>query len=576
MSFLRFLWTAFKVVVFLAGLGVIGGLVAVVVIAPWERGGRPVPENGVLDLSFEGKLDEGARAGHLLDALRGREMSVTRMVRAIDAASSDGRIRALFIDLSGADVPLAQAEAIGAAVARFRAAGKRSHAWSEGYDLGRYALAARFDEVWLAPTGDFAAAGAALMLPYAGELVDDLGIRPAIEQRRRHKTVGDVLTRRFMDAEVRAHLQAMVDDVQANALETIAAARGMNAVDLGFRLDAALWDPEAALQSGLVDRLAYRTVLEDSLTELPVPVAAYASAVFDRDEADDEPVSGTSRIALIVASGEIHGGGESGPGGDSIAAGRLIGVLQDAADEPAIAGILLRVDSPGGEVAASDAIRETLKAIDKPVVVSMGDVAASGGYMIALGADRVVAQAATITGSIGVVGGKIVVAGLLEDYGIRFETVAAGQNGAIYSPFQDFTPAQRARFAARIDAIYGQFTGMVAEARKLAPEVVEGLAGGRIWSGHQAAERGLVDRVGGIETAGDELRDLLGIAADAKLDLVDYPKRTTRERLIELAEGGFVAARTMLAGPLPDLETVERRLEQEGRIRLLAPEMRIR
>ncbi len=222
-------------------------------------------------------------------------------------------------------------------------------------------------------------------------------------------------------------------------------------------------------------------------------------------------------------------------------------------------------------------VRAAMRAIDKPIVASMGNVAGSGGYLIAVGADAIVAHPSTITGSIGVISGKVVVADLLEDYGVRFEIVRSDRNAAMFSPFAPFTPDQQDRLARRVDAIYATFKNLVGEARKLPDEQVEAAAQGRIWTGSQAFGRKLVDATGGLETALSVIRQRLGVAAEREIHLVEFPGGSPQERFMEALQEGFGGLATLATGK-PEISVGKLReyLATEAGTRLMTPDVNLR
>jgi protease-4 len=541
---LRIVWFGLKSILFVVGFLVIGGLVALVVVEPWQPRPPEIADGSVLEITFDERLPESVSEGGFLSVVRGDALTLSRLVRVIDRAAADPRIRAIRMDLSAAELPFVHAETLAGAIGRFRAAGKRTYVVSEYYDLARYRFAAAFDEIWMPAAGEFAVTGVALQTPYAGELVDDLGIDPQLERRKRFKSAANVIAERRMPPELREAMTAMVVDLDDRLKDGIDADRPGVAEGLEGRLDRALMNPAAALEAGLVDRLGHGFELDDALDAPVITARDYLPLILEQDG------DAIRRVALVVASGPISGGWGSPLEGDQVRAERLIATLREADADPAIDAIVLRVDSPGGAYAPSDAIRRAIEALDKPVIVSMGEVAGSGGYMIAMAADRIVAAETTITGSIGVIGGKIVFEELLARNGVRIETVRSGPDAAFNSPFSAYTPAQRQRLSRRIDEIYAEFVERVAEARGLGPAAAEAAAQGRVWTGRQALERGLVDRLGGFRAALEEAAEAAGAGGAADMEIVEYPRIGWRERLRAAADPGFVAARIGLAHPL--------------------------
>lgn len=572
--FLRGIWLFLKAGVFVVGLLVIAGAVATLTLAPWEQGVEELPDSALLDIAVVGNLPEKPSSGDFARFVRGDAMTLTRLVRVLDRAAQDSRIRALDMDLSLATLGQTDVEALLPAIRRFRESGKPTRVFAESYDLARYRLASGFDEIWMSPSGEFAVIGVALEMPYAGELADDLGIRPQIEARRDYKTAADVIRRREMQGPVRAAFAELVADVHRSALNDIAAGRGLDTEQVRGLLDEALLNPAAAIASGLVDRADYARVFHRDGAASDggqIDFAAYLPELAHPLDA------GAPKVALITATGQIMGGEGGGFSGSVITDGQLIGELQAAADHPEIDAILLRIDSPGGAYGASDAIRAAMREIDKPIVASMGNVAGSGAYLIAIGADAIIAHPSTITGSIGVISGKVVVADLLEDYGVRFEIVRSDRNAAMFSPFAPFTADQQDRLTRRVDEIYATFKNLVGDARKLPEEQVETAAQGRIWTGSQAFGRKLVDATGGLETALAAIRQRLGVASEREVHLVEFPGGSPQDRFLEALQEGFGGLAAVASGkPEISVEKLREYLATEAGTRLMTPDISLR
>ena len=302
---LRGIWLFLKAGVFVIGLLVIAGIVAALTLAPWERTVEELPDSAVLDIAIVGNLPEKPSSGDFASFVRGDAMTLTRLVRVLDRAAQDSRIRALDMDLSLAELGQTDVEALLPAIRRFQEAGKPTRVFAESYDLARYRLASGFDEIWISPSGEFAVIGVALEMPYAGELADDLGIRPQIEARRDYKTAADVIRRREMQGPVRAAFAELVADVHRSALNDIAAGRGLDTEQVRGLLDDALLNPVAAVDSGLVDRADYARVFHRDGTASDggqIDFAAYLPELTDPLDA------GAPKVALITATGQIMGG----------------------------------------------------------------------------------------------------------------------------------------------------------------------------------------------------------------------------------------------------------------------------
>lgn len=501
-----------------AGIGALGWRVA-------TGGAKGVPSEAVLVLdlrhgvaerppvSFFGELD-GPVVLH--DA-----------VRAIAAAAEDSRVMALVARLGGEPMSFAHAQELRMAVSAFTQSGKPSYAFAEsfsetGNSSADYFLATGFSEIWMQPSGDLGALGILIEQPFLRELLDTLGVQPQLDQRREYKGGIDIFTATEMPEAQRRNLQQLADSLVAQLARAMAEGRKIGEAEARRLIDTGPHGPDESRKAGLIDRLSYWTDLMAMLDpngERAFELADYAGHL-------PEPGKDAAKIALIVASGAIVGGSADPLFGEEVTAADDIGaaILEAAADED-IAAILLRIDSPGGSYVASDTIwREVVSAMEaKPVVVSMAGVAASGGYFIAAPANAILADPATITGSVGVYAGKFVLSGFWEKLGVGWSRVEAGANAGIWSANAPFTPAQWEKFQAQLDRIYADFVGKVATGRKLDPAKAEAAAGGRIWTGEDALKAGLVDRIGGLTEAVAVAKDLAKLAPEREVALVPFP-----------------------------------------------------
>lgn len=569
MKLFRWIWAAIRTVTLLIGFTVIGLVVLLLALAPWQETSTDIADGTVLDLSFEGQLGEKPVTGGFLQLARGQGLSVFRMNRIIRAAADDDRIASIFIDLSAAEVPLAHADELADALSIYRESGKPAYAFSTGWDIGRYMLASGFTEIWMPASGDFGVGGLKMVMPYAAELADDLGIEAQLEKRKEFKSAADFLLARGMTPAQRMANTKLLAQLYAEALGRLRgrpalAERSSQALlsDLG----TAFWDAGKAVELGFIDRLGHRTELRRSLVGPQVKAVAYLP------EAMIEPDSPAATIAYVAASGGIREGRASRLDGDTITDRDLVDELLAASKDPEIDAIILRIDSGGGGYSPSDAILRTVAGIDKPVIASMGPVAASGGYMIAMAADRIVANGTTITGSIGVISGKIVIRDLLEDYGIELDSVEVGPFGGINSPLEEYSLGERTRLIQRVDTIYEEFTAAVAEFRELPPADVETSAQGQIWTGRQAMERGLVDRVGGILHALVEAAEALELESGTPVAVIEYPRLSRSERLSGVIGRSFDRIQTGLDW-FGEPESLLKRLERRSGIRAEMPIM---
>lgn len=532
------------------GLLAIGALVALVwlvsALAPYFRD-EPLPERFVLVVEVPDDLPE-ARPGDPLWLLEDlvRRPTVGEVVLAIHRAAADAQVGALVMDLSEAGLGYARLQELRGAVARFRAAGKPAIAFADSYAEGgdgrSYYLASAFDEVWVQPAGLVGFAGIALEAPFFRDALDSLGIRPEFSTRHEFKGAVTALTDRDFPAPVAENLRAVVDSLYEETVAGIAEARRLPPARVRELVDGAPYTADAAEQLGLVDRVGYRDQIEATLADKGsfVSLTRYLGAA-------PEPPADSTPVALVEVAGPIVRGSDGPLGADMAAADAVAEALKAARLDLDVRAVLLRVASPGGSYIGSDTIwREVarLREAGKPVVVSMGDVAASGGYFVALPASRIVAQPATLTGSIGIAAGKIVVEEFLASIGVTTDRIARGANAGMLSPLHPFTEAQRERFDAWLDYAYRDFTDRVARGRGLAPTQIDQVARGRVFTGRQARAVGLVDELGGFPEALAAIRRILGLPDDAALALVRLPPRELPiEDLFRLlTEGGIAAA----------------------------------
>ncbi|HAJ89730.1 MAG TPA: signal peptide peptidase SppA, partial [Rhodospirillaceae bacterium] len=437
---------------------------------------------------------------------------------------------------------LTQLQSIRDAVLRFKAAGKKSVIFSEsygegGYGLGIYYLATAFDEIWMQPVGNVAIGGIQMQVPFFKDAMQDYGVKAQFFQRKEYKNAMEHLTSNKMSAASRESMESLVGDLAGQLVEPIKASRKQVSQTFDGLLDQGFLTDNAALASGLIDQLNYEDVMLDTLqkkfTDVKfVTMEKYAS-VLKRKALESSMLSKSKAptIAIIPIEGMIISGtAKSSPFGvgDKMAgADDIVSAIEDAAHDNAVRAIILRINSPGGSPTASETIHRAIiwaKTIKKKkVIVSMGGLAASGGYWIATPADRIYAMNSTLTGSIGVVGGKLDLQGLWDKLHVRWETVQYGENSGMLSFNTPFTASEQTQFEASLDNIYDYFIKRVAEGRKLSPEQVEKIAKGRAYTGRQALAIGLVDEIGGMDKVLDDLAAANHVTSRDNLNLVYLP-----------------------------------------------------
>ncbi|SMF60748.1 signal peptide peptidase A. Serine peptidase. MEROPS family S49 [Tistlia consotensis] len=539
------------VVGILATLGLLVVAVALVLglawrnVESWKSAEVGQPDNAVLVLDLAKGLTDGPPGpAATFGGLTG-ETNLRRLVLGLEAAADDPRVGGLLLRLGAGELSMARAQQLRRAVLAFRKSGKPVQAFAASFGEGgdgtlHYYLAAAADRITLQPSGNLDLVGFTLDQPYARALLDEWDVKARIYRREEYKGAAEPLTFEEMTQPVRENLQGLLDSWLGQLTADVARDRGLTQAAVRGLVDGGPYLPAEALKDRLVDALGYRDEAEAAILKAAgsgaelEPVRDYLSARGDGGSEDGLP-----RIAVIYGQGPVTLGesGDGSPfGGLSMGADTVSEAFREAAADPTVRAILFRVDSPGGSYAASDTIWRAVrqaKEAGKPVVVSMGALAASGGYFVSAAADRIIAEPGTITGSIGVVSGKILTAGLWHDLGVNWSGVQAGANAGFWDSTRDFTPQQWARFTGFVDAAYADFVGKVASGRKLSVAEAEAVAGGRVWSGADAAQHGLVDGLGGYRAAIDAARELAGLPRDSEVALVDYPKAGNRlERLL--------------------------------------------
>ena len=536
------LFAAIGIVASLTVLG-IGSLVWYLV----ER--RPaLPDTIVLTADLNRGLAPGASSDALSEIVFGGKPTLRGFLDALDRAGDDPRVKGLYVQLGQDALALATAQEIRDAIAAFRAKGKFALAFTESFgEFGSgtrpYYLATAFDQIWVQPLGSIGLIGLRAEVPFFRGTLDRLGIKPVFARREEYKTAANSLTETAMTGPQREETEALLGSLSGQIVRGIAAARHIPEAQVRALIDRGPLLADEARTAGLIDRIGYRDeVLAEARGRAGsgarlMPATRYV-------EAAGRPHASGPKIALIYGTGAIVQGSGSDDlltGSEMMSARKIARALREAAADAGVRAILFRIDSPGGSAIASETIwREVARARErgKPVIVSMGDVAGSGGYYIAAPADKIVAQPATLTGSIGVLAGKLVVTGLLDKLGVTGEAVTRGANAGMFSPFEDFSPEARARLDAFLDRTYQGFKERVAAGRHMSADQVEAVAKGRVWSGEAAKERGLVDALGGYDVALRLAREAAAIPADGAVDLAVFPRpKSPIERLVDRLEG---------------------------------------
>src|SRR5689334_9678063 len=520
-------------------LGIFGALILVAVIgiavlwAALRKGEPTIGDNSVLTLRVAGSLPDYSPDDPLKKWFGGPDQSLTGLVMNIKKAKVDKRIKAILLDVNLSGVGWGKAEEIRDAITDFRQSGKPVYAYVEFGLNKEYYIATACDKIIVPPPGELFINGLAADVMFFRGSLDKLGIYPDIFQIGKYKSAGDMFTQKQMTDAHKEYINSMLDDLYGRYVNTIAQARHKTPDEVRALIDNAPYSAAKAKEAGLIDETLYRDDVEkefkkllgykDTDTFTPVRSADYRDV-----EPESLGLNKGEKIAVIYASGDIgSGSSENSPSGEqSIGSDTLAKALNDAAADKTIKAVVLRVDSPGGSGLASDIIWHAVEATNqkKPVVVSMRDVAASGGYYISASAPRIIAQPSTIPGSIGVVAGKPVVRGFYDWLGISNEYVLRGKNAGMFRETEKFSDDERAKFEQWIkDTYYNDFVPKVAKGRKRDPQFIDSVGQGRVWTGAQAKDRSLVDEFGGLDKAIEVAKQLANIPANKGVERVILP-----------------------------------------------------
>ncbi|HSS22627.1 MAG TPA: signal peptide peptidase SppA [Pyrinomonadaceae bacterium] len=525
-------------------------VIGIAILVAAVRGGEPsVADNSVLTLRVSGSLPDYVPHDPLRKYFGGNEQSLTDLIEQFKKAKVDKRIRIVLLDINMSGAGWGKAEEIRDAIADFRTSGKSVYAYME-YGMNKeYYIASACDKIYLAPPGELFINGLAADVMFFRGSLDKLGVYPDIFQIGKYKSAGDMFTRKDMSDAHKEFMNSLLDDLFNRYVEAIAKARGKSVEEVRAIIDDAPYGSQKAKDVGLIDGVAYRDEVEKEIkAKLGYKDSEDLKMVRGSDYYNVTPESlgldQGERIAVIYATGDINSGAsENSPSGSqSIGSDTLSRAITDAGEDKTIKAIVIRVDSPGGSGLASDIIWHAVEAAKqkKPVVISMGDVAASGGYYISASANKIIAQPSTITGSIGVVAGKPVLRGFYDWIGISNEYIMRGKNAGMFRETEKFSDDERAKFEDWIkNTYYNDFIPKVAKGRNKDAAFIDSVGQGRVWTGSQGKERGLVDEFGGLDRAVEVAKDLARIPKEKGVHRVILPY--PRTLLQELFSDGYEA-----------------------------------
>jgi protease IV len=507
-------------------------LILLFVVALRFRESAPtIASNSVLVLRLSGELPE--KPPMELPSFVGDDhtpLTVIGVWSALEKAAADSRIKAVVLQPEGLSAGWAKLEELRMDLEKFKKSGKPVFAYLRQPGTREYYVASGADRIYLGPAEPVMVKGLRAEMMYFKKTLEKLGVSVEIEHAGKYKDFGDMFTRSDMSAETREVMTTVVDDLYANLVAGIAAGRRKTPEEVSAIIDEGPFTAPQALKAGLVDELRFEDQMWGELKErLKVEPSRVTMDKYSRITSESLGLAGKSRIAIVVGSGDIVRGnpGDDGSADESLTSYGFNKLLRRVENDSQVKGVVVRIDSPGGEVTASDEIWRQMNLLSqkKPLVISMSDAAASGGYFMAMTGDPIVAYPGTLTGSIGVVFGKPNLRGLYDKLGITKDAIQRGKNAGIDSDYTALTPEERTMLQAGIDESYRDFVTKVADARHRKFDQIEPLAQGRVWLGSQAKERGLVDETGGLDKAIEMVKQKAKIPAGERVSLTIYPGR---------------------------------------------------
>jgi protease-4 len=525
-----------RLLAFLAILAALGFLALCAVVAfpfvgGYAKGG--VPGKILLEADFERSIEEYMPDEPITKAFGGEEPTTRDVIDALDRAAKDDRVCGLVARVGAAPMGLAQIQEIRDALLRFRASGKPAIAWAEtfgefGVGNGSYYLATAFDQIYLQPSGDVGLTGLMYESPFIKNLFGKLDVVPRMDHRHEYKNAMNFYTETHYTEPHREAMKKLMDSQFGQMVAGIAKGRGLTEAEVRATFDDGPYLGKQALDAKLVDGLMYR----DEIYAKAKEKAGDAKLLYLQKylERVGRPHDKGAKVALIYGVGAVQrgSGGFSPISGTAMGSDTVAAAFRAAREDDDVKAIVFRVDSPGGSYVASDTIwRETqlAKKAGKPVIVTMGNLAGSGGYFVAMGADKIVAQPGTITASIGVLGGKLLTKGFWDKIGVTYDEVHTSDNGTMFTGSQDYTPKEWNKFQQWLDRVYADFTTKVALGRKLPPAKVLEIAKGRIWTGEDALRLGLVDALGGFDVALKLAKEAAKISESDEVNVVVFPRK---------------------------------------------------
>ena len=516
-------------------------LVGVILVAAAIRFGgsrRPqVVANSALVLQLEGDLPEQPAVEFPIPFFdKQQPLTIAENWQMLRNAAADSRIHAVVLEPRGLGVGWAKIEELRADIINFKKSGKPVYAFLRGAGTKEYYLATAADKVFMSPEDELDVKGLRAELMFFKGTLDKLGVQMEFEHVGKYKDAPDMFTKTESSPETREVLNQLLDQFYGDLINTVAEGRKKSPDAVRALIDNGPFIGKEALDGGLVDALIYEDQMYDQLRQqLKLnAMAKIADHDYSRGADGNLGIDGPTKIALLVGQGDITRGSTNDSGDNGITSAGMIRQLRAVRDDASIKAVILRIDSPGGDGIASDDILHEAKLLSqkKPMVISMSDLAASGGYFIAMTGDPVVAYRNTETGSIGVFFGKVNLRGLYDKLGVKKEIMKRGHFADIDTEYAPLNDEQRAKLRTEIEVFYRGFVQRVADGRRRKYDDVEPLAQGRVWTGAQAKQNGLVDEIGGIDRAIEMVKQRAKIGASEKITLVAYPPRRNLLQLL--------------------------------------------
>lgn len=498
-------------------------------------------DGGVLIWQVGGSFPEERDNSFMGQVMGGEVLTLSDVVFSLHRAADDERITGLVLDMRAVGTDWAKIEEIQEAIEFFKDKDKPVYAYFDGAGTREYALAMMADKVYMSPEANLMILGVTAELDFMKDVLDKLGMEADFIHVGKFKSAPERMTRTEASEANREMITAIVDDRFEKLLAMIARGRNVSTDEVRNWIDRGMFDSETALAQGLVDRaLYYNDILEEHFKD--EPTTAFADYVLDRPELGETDVT----VSVIFATGVIMPGESRFDNMQGKIAGSetIVAELEAMAEDDDVDLVLLRVDSPGGSALASDLVWKAITEVkkEKPVIVSMSGMAASGGYYIACLADSIFADAGTLTGSIGVYAGKMSRSAMYEKIGVNREFITRGSNALLFSDEGGFSDDQRILFQSQLDGFYERFLAKVADGRKMTRDEAHAVAQGRVWTGYQGLEAGLVDELGGFHRALDSAKWTLGLKKTDKISVITFgDEMTSLERMLlrSLRQGGM-------------------------------------